>query len=568
MTHDKMSRLALASFLPAICLGQAVPALAQSVTSRTVPETIAPRVERVGPEIVLPETHLSVAPEGADAITVTVSEIVVDGLDPAFTAEVGSWTGAAENRTVSVAELYAIAGQIEALYARDGRVLTRATVPPQELSDGGTFRIVIVEGFIEAVDSTALPPSIRDVAGRRLAPLVGVPGLTLKQIERRVLLAASLPGATIATTIIPGDAPGGARLVVSGQHRPFGGEIGADNRLGDAYDNWSVEARVSLNSAFDAGETIYALGASTTDFNLFQGDPLRRLAGAGVAVPLGNDGLVWTSEYLTAETNPRTPPGALPIRGTYDRWSSMLTYPVVLTRSETLSVAGGFEAIDEAQDATGFGVRLSEDRLRIVNANLDWTRATGPKTSLGMRLQFAQGLNGLGARDQADALRTGVLLSRQGSQPDFSKIGGTFNLTTGIAPAVEARLVLRGQASLSGALPGAVQFSLDSDQGLSGFDLGTINVDSGVTARAELSHSWAPQTGFAASPYLFAAAGTGTLSQPTVLEREHPDGWSLGGGIRTLIADRLRLDAELARSHSNLFSGDVTRFTISAAIQF
>lgn len=547
----------------------AVPVHAQSAApSRVTPQTAAPEVKRSDTSISLPKSNFTVAPAGSENLSVAIAAVSIEGGDAAHAAETRRLAAAVEGRTVSVAELYGVAAQIEALYARSGFILTRATVPPQDLKDGSTFRIVIVEGFIEAIDDSAVPSAVRGPVARRLAGLVNARGLTLKQIERRVLLAGRVPGVSLETTLVPGSQIGGARLVLRTQYRPLQGGLSINNRLSNAYDNFSFDAQIVANSLLGQGEQFYALGSTASDFDLVGKSPLRRVVGIGVFAPIGTNGLTLNEEYLHADTAAKPEPGALPVVGKLDRVAVKLRYPAILTRTETLNLSGGLEIVNESQAIAAFNTRISEDRLRFLTFGLEWGKAVSKHTVLGADLSFAQGLSGLGARSQADATQTGILLSRQGSRPDFSKINAALTLNQQLGHTIRADLILRGQASLSGALPSAAQFSLDGSDGLSGFSIGSINVDSGVTARLELSRAFHLNTSASAMPYIFAAVAKATLSQPSAVEFKHPDGWSIGGGLRTELGTHISLSGELARSHSNIFVKDQTRFTASVSFKF
>lgn len=551
-----------------IALAWSTQSLAQTAPSRTLPETIAPAVQETQGEIALPATRLTAAPAGAQDLSVRIDRVAVEGAAPGYAEAIAALTRPVEGRTVTVAALYEIAAQIEALYARDGAILTRAVLPPQSLKDGATPRIVVVEGFIESIDDSNVPAKVRRPIRERLTKLINRTGLNLAQIERQVLLAARVPGVALRTTLVPGEQVGGARLVLQVEHDALTGGLGADNTLSGAYDDWSLEARLTANSMFGTGEQFYALGATATDFVFSGGHPYRRLVGLGLIAPLGPDGLTAQVEYLHAETNPQTPRGALPITGQFDRVVARLTYPLILTRRETLSVSGGFEWIAESQTARGFGVKLSEDGLRVLTLGLESAKAIGGETTLSSRLDLAQGLSGMGARTPADARASGTPLSRQGAKPEFTRLGGQASLDHRLGGPFSARLVLRGQTGFGDALPSAMQFSLDGGEGVSGFDAGSINVDRGLTARLELS-ALAPIVGdLAARPYLFAAAGRGWLEKPTVLEKPRPDGWSVGGGARAALTRNINLSAELAHANSNLFDKNQTRLTASVSVAF
>src|SRR3546814_1072855 len=65
--------------------------------------------------------------------------------------------------------------------------------------------LVVVEGFIERVDTDRVPPLVRKRVAALLAPLVGRDDVTLPMIERRLLLAADTPGATLHSALAAGD---------------------------------------------------------------------------------------------------------------------------------------------------------------------------------------------------------------------------------------------------------------------------------------------------------------------------------------------------------------------------
>lgn len=552
----------------ALVLAWATPGLTQTAPSRTLPDTIAPAVQPLDNGVALPATRLTAAPAGAEGLSVRIDRVTVEGAAPQYTAAIAALVREVEGRTVTVAALYEVAARIETLYARDGHILTRATLPPQSLKDGAEVRIVVVEGFIESIDDSQVPEKVRAPVRQRLAGLVNIPGLSLPQIERRVLLAGRVPGVNLRTTLVPGEQVGGARLVLQVEHTPLSASIGADNALSDSYDNWSFEARLAANSAFGTGEQIYALGTTAGDFRLSGGDPHRRIAGVGLIAPLGADGLTAQVEYLRADTNPITAKGALPINGQFDRVLMRLSYPLILTRREMLSVSGGFEWSEETQSARGFGVDLSRDRLRTLTLGLNGAKAISGATTLSANVDFAQGLSAMGARTPAIARRSGTPLSRQGSKPDFTKLAATASLDQRLTDLLSARIVVRGQTGFGGVMPSAMQFSLDGGDGVSGFDSGSINADNGVTGRLELSAFTPIGDQVVARPYLFAAAGRGWLEQPTVLEKRAPDAWSAGGGVRTSLGQRISLNAELAHADSNLFAKSQTRVTASVNVAF
>ena len=82
-------------------------------------------------------------------------------------------TGALEGRLVGkpvpVSEIFAAAQALEEAYARAGYVLARVVIPEQSLANGERLRLVVVNGFIERLDTAGVPEPVRgriDARGR------------------------------------------------------------------------------------------------------------------------------------------------------------------------------------------------------------------------------------------------------------------------------------------------------------------------------------------------------------------------------------------------------------------
>jgi len=89
-----------------------------------------PLAEPAGTRIPLPST---VAPPGADKITLTLSRVIVTGSTVYRPEDFDALYGEFVGQTVTLQTVYDIAAKITAKYGADGYVLSRAVVPPQEL---------------------------------------------------------------------------------------------------------------------------------------------------------------------------------------------------------------------------------------------------------------------------------------------------------------------------------------------------------------------------------------------------------------------------------------------------
>lgn len=528
--------------------------------------------------ITLPEQSAASIPAGAEAISVTVGSVAFEGVDgdvpPAAAARIEQAVKDLGGQRVTVAELYKTAAEVESAFARAGQILTRVTLPPQHIADGERVRFLVVQGFIESVDVSSLPSHVRGPVARRLAALVNARGLTLAAIERRVLLAGDVPGVRLRSTLLRGEAPGAARLVINGDYALVSGDLSFSNNLGSAYQYSAFTLQLAVNSPFGLGEQIYGLVTTAPDFDqLVDARPRRRILAGGVILPIGSNGLTLNPEYLRVDTTPRT--AGVRTAGLFERFALRANYPLIRSRRESLTLGTGFEATRERQTAPAFNLDLLQDRLRIFTGDIGYARSIGQALRIDSTARISIGVAGLGARTVADAKGSGIPLSRQGSEPDFRKGEMTFRADYRAATALNLGLVVRGQASFTGALPAAAQFSLDGAESVSSFAQGSLNVDSGITGRAEIARpiAFSGKPAAIITPYVFGAVGYGHLSAPTALEVADLNSWSLGGGLRLGLSKlpgglSSFASIEVSHGHATTLASDPTRVLASFNIHF
>lgn len=563
-------RTALATAASLAALGAAFEVRAQDSTpGQVAPPTLQPDAPPAAPPPLTPAAPAAAPPDGA-GLTVEVARISVEGGRPELAGVTADLIRPFESRRASVAELYKLAGDLEAAYARHGYVLVRVVVPPQTLRDGATVRLVVVDGFIEAVEVRG-PEAVAGPVRRRAQRLVGQRGLTLAQIERPLLLASALPGVEMRSTLTAGEQPGGSRLILEVTHNQLSGGLTADNRLGEEYGSWELSGQVSFNGVAGRGEQFYASAAARPAADGFGGGAPRRVIGAGLTFPIGLDGLRGAVEATLVETNPRPAPLTPRVRGEFDRLALRLTYPIVLRRTESLALTAAFEEVDERQIAIDFNSTLSIDKLRTLTLDLDWRR-TSQAAAVSANLGVRQGLDALGARSQGDVLASGIPFSRQGASPDFSKIMGGVQGDWALGGGFTFSAAARFQASLSGALPGAEHVDISGPDGLSALPLGRVTGDSGVVGRLRLGRPFSAGAGWI-TPYVYGAAATAWLDQPTVVEAARTNGFGYGLGadlsapVRGANAD-VFATVEIGKADLDGPASDEWRVTVQLGLRF
>src|SRR5271157_2273668 len=215
-------RLQLACFLAAVSTAPDVSQGQVVSPSQVTPTTLAPAT-RPSATIALTNPAGLAPPANASSLSVAVSNVTVSGGFPELEAETSAITARIRGMRVSVADIFAAANAIEQAYAARGYVLVRVAVPPQKLQNGGTLRLVVIDGFVEGVDAKGVPEKQRALVLARLHSLIGECHVTLGEIERRLLLASDIPGLALASTITRGNAPGGNALGLGGESKPSRG---------------------------------------------------------------------------------------------------------------------------------------------------------------------------------------------------------------------------------------------------------------------------------------------------------------------------------------------------------
>ena len=577
----KRSRLGLIAAIPSLLVAFCGAAAAQSA-SQITPPSFRPGAPQAGGSIIFSGRPGLDAPPGAERLTVRIKSIAVEGPLPALSAEHRALEARLVGRPIRASELFAAVRELEAAYARAGFVLVRIVLPAQTLRDGGQLRIVVVNGFIERVDASGVPDMVRPRILAVVTPLVGQRGLTLAQIERRLLLAGDTPGVALKSTLKPGEATGATTLVVEARHRPVSGFVGADNTLATALGRSVVSGGLDLNGVLGQGEAIYLRGYGHPSGDdrfgfgsLFGDRPRVRTLAAGTVVPIGVDGLTFNIEGTQSLTTPKAV--SFQTASTFERLSLRLRYPWI--RSRQLNV--GSELIFDAQTEDfslplpGIDIPLSSDRLRIARLAGDLSYLLDTNGVVTARAVASFGLEGLGARTAAEA-NVFNPLSRLGADADFQKLEGIATLTQPVAEHLVFAAYARAQTSFNQVLARSEQIGIASFNELSTFDAGTLGGDSGWIVRAEVSSPWT-LSGLAVpatvAPYAYAATGALYLHRPTALEQGTTHVSSLAVGLRFGATfdpgfSEAYLALEFGRAFRDDNEPDENRFTFVGSVRF
>ena len=547
----------------------ASPALAQSA-SQVVPDSYAPVAQEPGGAIVIPQDTSSQLPEGSEDLFVTLGGLRVEGgaADP---VAIAALEAELLGKPVAVAAIFAAARELERDFSARGEALTRVILPAQDLADGATLRLVVVQGQIEAVNTDAVPPAMAGKVAAVLRPLVGQPGVKIDQIERKLLLAADLPGLVLRSTLTPGSKPGMSVLTVEADHRPLGALLGFNNVQSDGLGREAVSLGFDFNGIAGFGETIYLRASGDPTGDYFDKHPRNRVLAAGIVAPIGNDGLSLNIEGVEARTSGTVPINRPRFASHFQRLSTRVSYPFILNRSVRLTGSAAFDATREKIDLIDPAqLAVSRDRLRVARVGGDFAAAFADGLRMTTSMELSQGLNIAGARSAADA--TPVLpLSRAGGDADFTSLNMSAGFDVPFAPHIAARLRASAQTSFGDALLNSESFGIAHGEAISTLSQGSLQGDTGYALRGELQFPFSVTTqNIYFAPYVFGANGRVLLKQPSALERRDATAWAYGAGVRLAGNYRVQwgLNTEYGAAEVDGIAGAPERFSLTFQLSY
>jgi hemolysin activation/secretion protein len=541
------------------------------------------------------------APANADKVFVAVRKVAIDGSFPELQEKTAELVSQAQGRRLSVAQVYEFARALQQAYAAADFPLAQVVLQPQALKSG-VIQITVIDGFVEGVDVSGAPETERGLVMARLQPLIGKRHMSLEEIQRKLLLVGELHGMAGANnTNKRGAQPGGVILTITGAEKLVSSMTSVDNRLSKYLGTWEVTSSGSVDNAFGFGEQIYGgVGSSRDITQTFDGTAMYQAYGGGVSVPIGADGFTVSAGFLSVRTLPENMPGTFPptvsaverVPQRFERAYVRASYPLILTLQQSLRVVASYEATEERTRLgpapfgfvlpTGFLYDVNRDRYGALRFSGEWG-VLFPWEWGGKAVSTAVYSHGLGGRTNFDPFNGAFLLptpplSRFGASPDFNKLYLETRVTQPLVEEFQVALIAKAQTSFGQPLVLAEQFSLDGYDGVSGFALGTLNVDRGAVVRGELSRPFSfnlfESSQVSVSPYTFGAWGRGAREWPFIGEPKNLQAESFGGGLRAgtaLLGAPLgeSFTIECAKDYSNIFyyrSG--YRTTVSFSVRY
>lgn len=565
MSNKQMGKCAsrrwIGTGLCALALGIAAPAFAQNAPTREeilrqpIGDSGQPRTLQIESEDGIERSPCPLAsPEFANVRFVlrdvqfsNPGPIDLATLAPAWADKVGS--------EVPVSAICDIRDHAATILRRDG-YLAAVRVPVQTI-ENGVVRLDILAARLTGVQVRGEAGASERQLERYLAKLEGQPLFNIREAERYLILANSLPGTTARLTLRPGTAPGDVIGEVLVDHTAILADINIQNYGSHAVGRIGGIARARINGLTGMGdETTLAIYSTANPDE-------QQVVQAGHEFRIGGEGLTIGSALTYAWTRP-TLAGGLDIDTRALVWSSQVRVPTALRQSRSIWFALGFDWID--QDVDIVNRLISRDNLRVAWAGMDaswidpaaFTARGGyspaePHWSVRLNVQARHGLNLFGASDRCG----GVAGCRAIGQNPHSRIEGdpsAMVLRAGAElawrPMPKLALILSPRAQYSRkALLSYEEFSAGNFTVGRGYDPGVLTGDSGVgfSAEARLGSLIPPtRRSLAIQPFAFFDAAW-VRNEDSAFAGLNPQRlYSAGGGVRFVYGDRVRLDIAVA----------------------
>lgn len=506
--------------------------------------------------------HRSAVPRAVDEIRFKVADIRVEG---ATTLRPESFRPLYEKligKEVSLGDIFDVADGIEKQYRAAGYLLVRAYVPPQHVNDG-IFTIRVVEGFVSSTSVEGGNARTQDLVKAYMGPVVQEKPLRSQTIERSLLLANNIPGVT-ATGVLSAspNVPGAADLVVTVGQPTVSGSLSAMNRGSQYTGVWIVSGTAAYRGLRGPDELNAAITMAPFDLHKQLAGQLRYVSA------IGDDGLAGT---LLGAISHGAPGGSLgPAEIRTDSWAvgPRLSYPLVRSRSDTLTLDGGVTFQDAKVEILGIGI--SHDTWRVADISLGYASRDFLAGNFSGTVDVSQGLPILGASPNHSpdlSLAGRTVFTKATWNGRYSKALGS-NVSFGLAS--------NAQYSFQPLITGE-QILFGGTQIGRGYEPGAISGDSGLGGSFELRYD-TRLTDIAAKnfePYIFfdVAKVWNRDRPPTAgLPLENTSIQSTGAGLRFWFPYNIYLAVEGARTLRAVPGSDngkkVSKALIDLAIAF
>ncbi|WP_022681689.1 ShlB/FhaC/HecB family hemolysin secretion/activation protein [Sphingobium bisphenolivorans] len=423
-----------------------------------------PLIEQRDQSPALPDANTPprTSPDAAIAVDAENNAVAIRGIDFVGVEAPEPVAQAARQylgRPASRQTLDALAKSIAQAYAQSDIALYTVAIPQQDLS-GGQVKVLLAEGFVEdIVYPNGASPLIRAYAEHMRAERP----LTRRALERYLSLMRDIPGAKVDVALLRGTKPGGVRLSITPQRKPFDFSFGIDNRTQSGLGSGQLRASAQANSLLRDGDRTDLVLLSAIDFKRYQ------YAGLSHQTPLGSDGLTLGLSASWLKTRLKN----FPVKGEAKTLGASVSYPVIRGYKRNLTISAGLDGLNS--DAAFLGAVLSSDHIRTARAAIGYSMI-GDKSVLSAGMTVARGLDILNARGTPGFTDT-----------VFTKLTARAGYDRMLGKQFVGRLRVTGQYSAD-RLSGSERLPIGGPEYGRAFDTALLSGDKGAAGSLELAY--------------------------------------------------------------------------------
>ncbi len=531
----------LAVTMPALCATMWIQDAHSQASQEADPSRIEDQlIEREVPsrKPTADDLSLGIAGAGTDDINVPpfiLSGVTVEGATAFSGEEIAATYASLLATQIGSAELESIAGRITALYRDAGYVLSRAILPPQDVTTG-IIRIQIIEGYVSHVttDGTVPEYAIKGYASRITAERP----LTLTTLERNMLLINDMPGVSLKDAVLSEDeaVQGAHTLALEIGLDRIGGSFFVDNRGSAEVGPVQAGTSVELRNTIGFGDAVSVAGFTVPS------EPRElKLIRIGYTTPIGSSGLQMSVSGTASWIDAGGTLDAVGDESNLKAVSASLAYPIVRARDSNLWLNTSLD-VRSAEERTDFGTVFDED-LVVLRGSISGMVADDWGGRSYVTFRASKGIRLMNAAKRGD-----LLLSRVDADPQAATLTVDVSRYQQLVDDLLS-VTLAGRAQrATDALVSSEEFSLGGARFGRGFEYGELTGDDGIAGSIEITIAPDIELAWVSSPQIYAFYDTGAVWNRNVVFGDARQSLSsAGAGIRLTFADDFNAGFELAK---------------------
>lgn len=434
------------------------------------------------------------------------------------------------HRNITLGKLQSLVEQITDKYQAAGYFLSKAYLPPQQIADG-IVHVSVMEGFIsEVIIQGVDKPKLEAYLKKYETNITGYKPVTLKEMERYLLLINDIPGFTVRSVLAPDPKVDlGSTLTLVTEYKPFQAMLSRDNYQTRYLGPLENTLATNLNSVFLPGGTLYGRALSANFYHHLNYFELRH------SQTIGTDGLVFTLDGYNTQTNPQFILAPLEVIGFSGDANAGLYYPIMRSRNRNLSIQGQFDYMNNLSFV--LGEELYKDAIRDLTLTAQYADTVAKGDDV-LSFVFDRGFNIFGAGSGAH------FRSRTGAGPNYLKLILTGERTQYLNERFSLYALITGQYANS-VLYAAETMIFGGPFIGRGYDWAQFTGDEGVAGKAEFRVNTAPEMPFLKQVQYYAFYDVGKLHNLTTA----PDtsGASAGFGARAIVMNHFNAEVFIGK---------------------